>query len=144
MPLRQAPVTVPEFPTRLAWAAALVGLLAVVLGLLGVGSSSPTPVLGPDRSPWRAMTRPRADECPSISTNPSRSASGNFPPAAEHPTTAQLVLSLGGVSVVRSTPVPLVHGPTGLLHDGGRQRRSLRRGRKADGRPEALGPAGAR
>ena len=47
MPLRRAPVSVPEFPSRVAWAAVLVAVVAVVLGLLGVGSSSPTPVLGP-------------------------------------------------------------------------------------------------
>ena len=33
MPLRRAPVAVPEFPTRLAWAAALVAVVAVIFGL---------------------------------------------------------------------------------------------------------------
>jgi serine/threonine-protein kinase len=38
----------------------------------------------------------------------------NLPAGGGAPETAQIVLSLGGVSIVRSTPVPLVRGTTGL------------------------------
>ena len=38
----------------------------------------------------------------------------NLPSVVGTPRTAQLVLSLGEISVVRSTPVPLVEGATGL------------------------------
>jgi serine/threonine-protein kinase len=114
MPLRQAPVTVPEFPTRLAWAAALVGLIALVLGLLGVGTSNPTPVLRPG-----SVTVAGHD--PATSGRVSLDLNGQIPVVVRQlpsgvgtPATAQLTLSLGGLTVVHSTSVQLVQGPAGF------------------------------
>jgi serine/threonine-protein kinase len=115
MPLRQTPVAVPAFPTRLTWAALLVGVIALVLGLLGIGSSTPTPVLGKG-SVTVAGHDPAAGGRVPIDLNRSiRIVVGNLPASAGVPTTAQLVLSLGGVSIVRSTSVPFVHGAAGLV-----------------------------
>jgi serine/threonine-protein kinase len=114
MPLRQAPVTVPEFPRTLAWAAALVGLLALVLGLLGVGSSNPTPVLRPG-----SVTVAGHD--PATSGRVSLNLNNQIPVVVQQlpsgvgtPVTAQLTLSLGGLTVVHSTSVQLVQGPSGF------------------------------
>ena len=113
MPLRRAPVAVPEFPTRLAWAAALVAVVAVIFGLLGVGSSSPTPVLGAG-SVTVAGHDPAVDgRVPINLDQPIPITVRNLPAGGGASETAQLVLSLGGISVVRSTPVPFVHGLTG-------------------------------
>ncbi|MGP0032249.1 MAG: protein kinase domain-containing protein [Acidimicrobiales bacterium] len=115
MPLRQSPVTIPEFPTRLAWAAVLVGLLAVILGLLGVGSSSPAPSLAPG-SVTVAGHDPAAGGRVPLNLErliPIRVL--RLPASAGVPTTAQLVLSLGGLAVIHSTSAPFVHGPGGLV-----------------------------
>ena len=114
MPLRRAPVSVPEFPSRVAWAAVLVAVVAVVLGLLGVGSSSPTPVLGPGTVTVAGHDPAVGGRVP-INLNHQVSINVRSLPRNDGtPDSAQLVLSLGGVSVVRSTTVPLVRGATGL------------------------------
>ena len=114
MPLRRAPVTVPEFPTRLAWAAAFVAVVVVVLGLLGVGSSTPSPVLG-------AGSVTVAAHDPAVGGRVPLNLDHQIPITVRHlpadigtPRTAQLDLSLGGVQVVRSTAVPFVRGSSGL------------------------------
>jgi len=113
MPLRRAPVEMPEFPTRLAWAAALVAVVVVVFGLLGVGSSSPTPALG-GGSVTVAGHDPAVGGRVTIDLDqPIPITDSNLPAAGAASDTAQLVLSLGGISVVRSTSVPLVRGPRG-------------------------------
>jgi len=114
MPLRQAPVAVPEFPTRLAWAAVLVAVVAVALGLLGVGSSSPTPALGPGAVTVAGHDPAVGGRVPINLDQPIPITVRDLPAGGGAPETAQIVLSLGGVSVVRSTPVPLVRGTTGL------------------------------
>ncbi len=113
MPLRRAPVAVPEFPTRLAWAAALVALVAVIFGLLGVGSSGPTPVLGAGSVTVAGRDPAVGGRVPINLDQPIPITARNLPAGGGASETAQLVLSLGGVSVVRSTPVPFVHGPAG-------------------------------
>ncbi len=114
MPLRRTPVEVPEFPTRLAWAAAIVAVIAVVLGLLGVGSSSPTPVLGPGSVTVAGHDPAVGGRVPINLDQQIPIIVRNLPSDAGTPRTAQLVLSLGGLSVVRSTPVPLARGTAGF------------------------------
>ncbi len=114
MPLRQAQTAVPEFPTRLAWAAALVALVTVVFGLLGVGSSSPTPVLGPGAVIVAGHDPAVGGRVPIDLDHQIPITVRHLPANAGVPNTAQLVLALGGVTVVRSTQVPLVHGTAGL------------------------------
>ncbi len=115
MPLRKTPVTIPEFPARLAWAAALVGLLAVVLGVLGVGSQSPKPVLGPGSVIVAGHDPAAGGRIPINLDNLIPIRVQHLPAGAGVPTTAQLVLSLGGVAFIHSTSTPFVHGPSGLL-----------------------------
>ena len=133
MPLRRTPVEVPEFPTRLAWAAGIVAAIALILGLLGVGSSSPTPVLGPGSVTVAGHDPAVGGRVPINLDQQIPIVVRNLPSDAGTPRTAQLVLSLGGLSVVRSTPVPLARGTDWIPHDVGRQLRTLRRGRKACG-----------
>lgn len=45
MPLRRAPVRIPPFPRMLTWASVGLTAVAIVLGLLGIGSSTPHPTL---------------------------------------------------------------------------------------------------
>jgi serine/threonine-protein kinase len=113
MPLRQTPVEVPAFPTRLAWAAALVGVIALVLGLLGIGSSTPTPTLGPGSVTVAGHDPTAAGRVPIDLNNQIPIVVRHLPASVGTPLTAQLVLSLGGVNVVRSTSVPFVHGAAG-------------------------------
>jgi Protein kinase domain len=114
MPLRRAPVEVPAFPTRLAWAAVIVAVIAIVLGLLGVGSSSPTPVLGSGTVTVAGHDPAVGGRVPINLDHQIPITLRNLPSTVGTPGTAQLVLSLGGLSVVRSTPVPLVKGAAGL------------------------------
>ena len=114
MPLRQTPVAVPAFPTRLAWAAALVGVIALILGLLGIGSSSPTPTLGRGSVTVAGHDPAIGGRIPIDLNRSIPIVVRHLPSSDEQPTSAQLVLSLGGVSVVRSTSVPFVHGAAGL------------------------------
>jgi serine/threonine-protein kinase len=113
MPLRQTPVEVPAFPTRLTWAAVLVGVIALVLGLLGIGSSNPTPTLGPGSVTVAGHDPTAAGRLPIDLNNQIPIVVRHLPASVGTPLTAQLVLSLGGVNVVRSTSVPFVHGAAG-------------------------------
>jgi len=113
MPLRRAPVAVPEFPARPTWAAAFVAVVVVVFGLLGVGSSSPAPALGAGSVTVAGHDPAVGGRVPINLDQPIPITVRNLPAGGGAPDTAQLVLSLGGVSVVRSTPVPLVHGRVG-------------------------------
>jgi serine/threonine-protein kinase len=114
MPLRQTPVEVPAFPARLSWVAIAVAVVALVLGLLGIGSSSPTPVLSKG-SVTVAGHDPAAGGRVPINLNGTIPiVVGNLPAADGRPTKAQLVLSLGGVSIVRSTSAPFAHRAGGL------------------------------
>ncbi len=102
MPLRRAPVEVPAFPTRLAWAAGLLGVLALVFGLLGIGSSAPHSSL-PRGAVTVAGHDPAAGAVDADLGNTIRVVVHGTPAASGVPTSAALDLSLGGVSVVRST-----------------------------------------
>jgi serine/threonine-protein kinase len=113
MPLRQTPVEVPAFPTRLAWAAVLVGVIALVLGLLGIGSSNPTPILGAGSVTVAGHDPTAKGRVPIDLNNQIPIVVRHLPASVGTPLTAQLVLSLGGVNVVRSTSVPFVHGAAG-------------------------------
>jgi len=115
MPLRQTPVTVPEFPTRLSWAAVLLGVIALVLGLLGVGSSTPAPTLAKGSVTVAGHDPATGVRVPIDLNRPIRVVVGQLPAGAGTPQTAQLVLSLGGLSIVRSTSVPFVQGSGGLV-----------------------------
>jgi serine/threonine-protein kinase len=114
MPLRQTPVAVPGFPARLAWAAALVGVIALVLGLIGIGSSNPTPILGPGLVTVAGHDPAATGRVPLNLNDEIRIVVRNLPAGAGTPRTAQLVLSLGGLPIVRSTSVLLVHSGGGL------------------------------
>jgi hypothetical protein len=114
MPLRQTPVAVPAFPTRLSWVAAAVGVIALVLGLIGIGSSTPTPVLGKGAITVAGHDPAAGGRVP-LDLNRAIPIVANLPAADGTPTTAQLVLSLGGVSIVRSTSAPFSHGAGGLV-----------------------------
>jgi hypothetical protein len=109
MPLRQTPVAVPAFPTRLSWAAVGVALIALVLGLIGIGSSTATPVLGKGAVTVAGHDPAASGRVPMDLNRSIPIVVGNLPSADGTPTTAQLVLSLGGVSIVRSTSAPFVH-----------------------------------
>jgi hypothetical protein len=108
MPLRQTPVDVPSFPTRLAWGAVLVGVIALVLGLLGIGSSSPAPTLGRGSVTVAGHDPAAAGRVPINLNGEIPIVVRQLPASAGTPRTAQLVLYLGGVPIVRSTSVPFV------------------------------------
>jgi len=112
MPLRQTPVEVPTFPTRLSWAGVLVGVIALVLGLLGIGSSPPTPALAAG-SVTVAGHDPTAGRVPIDLNREIPIVVRHLPASSGRPVTAQLALSLGGVTIVRSTSVPFVHRADG-------------------------------
>jgi serine/threonine protein kinase len=113
MPLRQTPAEMPPFPKTLVWAGVALALFALLLGLFGAGSFTPSPVL-------QAGTVTVAGHDPAtgpVSLNLERQIPvvlEQVPAGVGSPTTAQLVLSLGGLSVVHSTKLPLVRGPGGL------------------------------
>lgn len=113
MPLRRTPVTIPEFPTALTWAATLLGVIAIVLGLLGVGSSAPSPVLG-QGSVSVAGHDPATGPVPLDLDAQIPVVVHRLPSGESSPGSAELVLSLGGISVAHSTAVPLAHGRSGL------------------------------
>ena len=90
-------------------------MIALVLGLIGIGSSNPAPVLG-------AGSVAVAGHDPAVGGRVPVNLDHQIPVLVRHlpadvgtPDTAQLVLSLGGVAVVRSTAVPVEHGSAGLL-----------------------------
>lgn len=115
MPLRQAPVEVPEFPTRLSWAAVAVALIALVLGLIGVGASGPSPSL-PSGTVTVAGHDPTRSGRIGIDLNhPIPIVLQRSLPEIGSPRTAQLVLSLGNLPLVRSTSVPFTSGPGGFV-----------------------------
>lgn len=105
MPLRQEPVAIPDFPRRLSWAAVAVALLAVVLGLLGVGSSGPSPAL-PRGSVTVAGHDPAAGRVPIDLGRPIPIELTQPPSGIGTLESAELSLALGGITVVRSTSVP--------------------------------------
>jgi hypothetical protein len=107
MPLRQAPVTVPDAPKRLPWAALAIGVLAFVLGLLGVGSSSPAPSLA-SGSVTIAGVDPQSQAVAVDLGRPISIVVSSVPNSIGTLETARLVLSLGDVPVVTSTSAPFV------------------------------------
>ncbi|MGA2521962.1 MAG: serine/threonine-protein kinase [Acidimicrobiales bacterium] len=111
MPLRRAPVTPPPFPRRLAWAAAAVAFVALVVGLLGLGGSSPTPTLGRG---WVVVAGHDPAAGGRVPINLDRQIPvvvDTVPSGVGRPEGVRLTLSLGGVDVVRSASLPLVrHG----------------------------------
>jgi serine/threonine-protein kinase len=113
MPLRRAPVEVPGFPTRLAWAAGVVAVLALVLGILGVGSSTPAPALGAGSVTVAGHDPASGGRVPIDLDSPVPIVLGSAPGATGPPQGARLDLSLGGVTVVRSTEVPMIRADGG-------------------------------
>ena len=113
MPLRRTPVSVPAFPTALAWAATALALIAVVLGLIGVGSSNAQPKLGSGVVTVGGVDPAAGGRVPLNLDHQISVVVPQDPSGVGTPDTAQLTLSLGGLSVVRSTSVPFVHGPEG-------------------------------
>jgi serine/threonine-protein kinase len=113
MPLRRRPVEMPAFPTVLTWAAAVLAAVAVVLGMFAIGSSSASPrvatgsvtVAGHELSSDGRVPISLGRPIPIVVQNP---------PADDTPTSARLVLSLGGLPVAHSTLVPLVRRSSGL------------------------------
>ena len=106
MPLRRVPVEVPAFPTALTWAGMIVALIALVCGLLGVGSNAPTP--SPSTVPVTvAGHNPAAGPVP-LNLDRRIPVSVVAAGGAGRPITAQLQLSLGGLPVVHTTSVPFV------------------------------------
>jgi hypothetical protein len=102
MPLRQAPVTVPDFPKRLAGAAVLVGVLALLLGLLGVGSSGQAPSLGRGAVTVAGHDPTRGRVAIDLG-RPIPIVVRNAPTGIGTIESAELTLSLGGVSIVHAT-----------------------------------------
>ncbi len=102
LPLRRAPVEIPAFPARLAWAAGILGVLALVFGLLGIGSSTPHATL-----PRGAVTVAGKDPAAGVLDvdlgKTIKVVVHGAPTASGMPTSATLDLSLGGVSVVHSS-----------------------------------------
>lgn len=142
MPLRRTPIAVPAFPKALSWAAALVAVVAAALGLVGLGSSNPVPALGPG-------TVTVAGHDPAVGGRVPLDLDQQIPIVVEHvpagtatPTRAQLVLSLGGVSIVRSTSVPFVHSAGGLMTTLDASAGRYIVGGKLDGKLELSGPSG--
>jgi len=89
-------------------------VLTLVLGLLGIGSSAPAPILGRGSVTVAGHDPAAGGRVPIDLNRAIRVVVGHLPSSDGTPTTAQLVLSLGGVSIVRSTSVPFVHGAAGL------------------------------
>lgn len=107
LPLRRAPVEMPAFPTALAWIGAALAAVAVLLGLLGVGSSTPHPALAAG-SVSVGGHDPAAGQVPLDLDEPIAVVVHHLPPGSPAPSTARLDLSLGGLTVVHSTSVPFV------------------------------------
>lgn len=115
MPLRQTPAEVPAFPRALIWAAGAAAVLALVLGLLGVGSASPSAnpaiargsvsVAGHDPAAGGRIPVDLDRQIPIFVRS--------LPAGNGVPQTAQMVLSLGGVPVVHSTSAPFIAGRRG-------------------------------
>jgi hypothetical protein len=113
MPLRRTPVSVPSFPAALTWAATALALIAVVLGLLGVGSSNPAPKLGSGGVTVAGVDPAAGARVPLNLDHQIPVVVPQTLPGVGTPDTAQLTLSLGSLSVVRSTSVPFVHSSSG-------------------------------
>jgi len=114
MPLRRTPVDMPAFPTALAWVGAALAVVALVLGLLGVGSSTTKPGL-PAGSVTVAGHDPTAGRVPVNLNQPIPIVVHGLPAGSGVPSSARLVISLGGLSVVHSTSVPFVRTSDGLV-----------------------------
>ena len=111
MPLRRRSLEMPPFPSLLVWVAAGLTLVMLVLGLFGVGSSPPRPQLGPGVVAISGHD-PTAGPVPLDLDHNIPIVLHQLSPAAT-PATAQIVLSFGGVTIVRSTTVPLVRTSNG-------------------------------
>jgi hypothetical protein len=107
MPLRRTPVDMPDFPRVLAWASGILAALAIVFGLLGVGSSTPRPALGAGTVSI-AGHDPATGRVPLNLEDPTSIVVHNAPGRTGPPTSARLTLSLGGVPMVHATSLPFV------------------------------------
>jgi hypothetical protein len=114
MPLRQAPVTIPVFPRRLTRVAAVVGLLALVFGLLGIGSSGSTPSLPAGTVTVAGHDPARSGRIGIDLNHPIPIVVQQSPSGIGSLQTAQLILTLGDVPLVRSTSVPFSAGSGGF------------------------------
>ena len=98
----------------MAWAAALVGVVALVLGLLGIGSSTPSPVLG-------AGSVTVAGHDPAVGGRVPINLDHQIPITVRHvpagigtPERRNSSFRSEGLQVVRSTAVPFVRGTLGF------------------------------
>ncbi|MDA8310212.1 MAG: serine/threonine-protein kinase [Actinomycetota bacterium] len=113
MPLRRAPVAVPPFPRRLTWAAVALAVVTVALGLLGVGSSSPSPALA--RGAVLVAGKDPAEGAVSLDLDRTiRVLVHGVPARTGVPMSASLDLSLGGVVLVHSTTSGFTRSATGF------------------------------
>lgn len=102
MPLRQAPVSVPDAPKRLPWVALAVGVVTVLLGLIGIGSASPSPALAPGSVTIGGID-PTTRAVPVDLGSPIPIVVRKVPSSIGNLESARLVLSLGDVPIVTST-----------------------------------------
>lgn len=108
MPLRRTPTPVPSFPIRLTVAAGAVAAIALIVGLLGLGGSSPPTPIGPgavavaghDIGTDKRIPIDLDRLIPVVVRTP--------PPGTASLKTAQIVLFLGGFPIVHSTTAPFV------------------------------------
>ncbi len=112
LPLRRAPVEIPSFPTRLAWAASILAVLAAVFGLLGIGSSIPHTSKG---AVTVAGRDPAAGTVDVDLGKTIRVVVRRSPAGTGTPTSAALDLSLGGVTIVHSTASTVSGSTTGTV-----------------------------
>jgi hypothetical protein len=113
MPLRRAPVRVPPFPRMLTWAAVALSALAIVLGLLGIGSSTPRPDL-PRGTVLVGGTDPAAGQVRLDLDKTIRVVVNGALPHVGTPTSVSLALKLGGVTLVHSTATGYRRTTTGF------------------------------
>ena len=109
MPMRRTPAKVPPFPTVLTWAGCVLAVVALAIGVLGLGSSVPksTHAPGSITVAGTEVTSARPVEVHLDQLIPLVVSA--LPRRGERPLSASLVLTLGGVPVVHSTSLPFEH-----------------------------------
>jgi len=112
MPLRRRSVELPPFPARLTWLAVGLSLVAIVLGLLGFFTNPPHSNLAPGQLTLNGHDPAKVGSVP-LDLNRDIVIGVRSLPDGGKPALAQLTLAFGGVAVVHSTDVPLVHRSNG-------------------------------
>ena len=113
MPLRRKSAEMPPFPTRLTVAAVALAVIALVLGLFGVGSSRPNTTLPAGSVSVAGHDLAQGGRVPVDLNQQIPVVVRGLPSGLGVPQSARLLLSLGGLVLVHSTSVPFT-----LEHQG--------------------------